>query len=97
MAFLTQGDFDSVLNAAAQSCTTALEALNGLPPVGLLMFDCVSRRAVFTEERIHEETDLITSTCGAVQMAGFYTYGGIARTKGAGGFHNQTLVTLAIG
>jgi hypothetical protein len=97
LAFLTQGDFDSVLNAAAQSCTTALEALNGLPPVGLLMFDCVSRRAVFTEERIHEETDLITSTCGAVPMAGFYTYGEIARTKGAGGFHNQTLVTLAIG
>ena len=97
LAFLTQGDFDSVLNAAAQSCTTALEALNGLPPVGLLMFDCVSRRAVFTEERIHEETDLIISTCGAVPMAGFYTYGEIARTKGAGGFHNQTLVTLAIG
>jgi hypothetical protein len=97
LAFLTQGDFDSVLNAAAQSCTTALEALNGLPPVGLLMFDCVSRRAVFTEERIHEETDLITSTCGAIPMAGFYTYGEIARTKGAGGFHNQTLVTLAIG
>ncbi len=97
LAFLTQGDFDSVLNAAAQSCTTALEALNGLPPAGLLMFDCVSRRAVFTEERIQEETDLITSTCGAIPMAGFYTYGEIARTKGAGGFHNQTLVTLAIG
>ena len=30
-------------------------------------------------------------------MAGFYTYGEIARTKGSGGFHNQTLVTLAIG
>ena len=97
LAFLTEGDFDSVLNAAAQSCTTALQALNGLQPVGLLMFDCVSRRAVFTEERIHEETDLITSTCGAIPMAGFYTYGEIARTKGAGGFHNQTLVTLAIG
>ena len=97
LAFLTEGDFDSVLNAAAQSCTTALQALNGLQPVGLLMFDCVSRRAVFTEERIHKETDLITSTCGAIPMAGFYTYGEIARTKGAGGFHNQTLVTLAIG
>jgi len=97
LAFLTEGDFDSVLNAAAKSCTAALKALNGLKPAGLLMFDCVSRRAVFTEERIHEETDLISSTCGSVPMAGFYTYGEIARTKGAGGFHNQTLVTLAIG
>jgi hypothetical protein len=51
---------------------------------------------VFTEDRVHEETDLITSTCGNISMAGFYTYGEICRTKGAGGFHNQTLVTLAI-
>lgn len=97
LAFLTEGDFDSVLNAAAQSCISAVEALNGMPPAGLLLFDCVSRRAVFTEERVHEETDLIVSSCGAIPMAGFYTYGEIARTKGAGGFHNQTLVTLAIG
>ena len=97
LAFLTEGDFDSVLNAAAQSCITAVDALNGHPPAGLLLFDCVSRRAVFTEERVHEETDLIVSSCGAIPMAGFYTYGEIARTKGAGGFHNQTLVTLAIG
>lgn len=97
LAFLTEGDFDSVLNAAAQSCISAVEALNGMPAAGLLLFDCVSRRAVFTEERVHEETDLIVSSCGAIPMAGFYTYGEIARTKGAGGFHNQTLVTLAIG
>ena len=30
-------------------------------------------------------------------IAGFYTYGEFARTQGASGFHNQTLVTLAIG
>jgi hypothetical protein len=52
---------------------------------------------VFTEERVHEETDLIASSSGQIPMAGFYTYGEICRTKGAGGFHNQTLVTLAIG
>jgi len=97
LAFLTEGDFDSVLDAAAQSCQSALAALDGGEAVGLFLFDCVSRRAVFTEDRVHEETDLITSSCGQVPMAGFYTYGEICRTKGAGGFHNQTLVTLAIG
>jgi len=30
-------------------------------------------------------------------MGGFYTYGEIGRTKAAGGFHNQTLVTLRSG
>ena len=96
LAFLTEGDFHSVLDAAAQSVQSALAALNGEEAVGLFLFDCVSRRAVFTEDRVHEETDLITSTCGSIPMAGFYTYGEICRTKGAGGFHNQTLVTLAI-
>jgi hypothetical protein len=29
-------------------------------------------------------------------VAGFYSYGEIARTSGVAGFHNQTLVVLAI-
>jgi len=65
--------------------------------VGLLLFDCVSRRSVFSEARVQEETDLIAQCSGGIPMAGFYTYGEIARTRGSGGFHNQTLVTLAIG
>lgn len=97
LAFLTEGDVDSVLTAAAQSCVAAIDALGGTAPKGLLLFDCVSRRAVFREDRVQEETELISRCSGGVPMAGFYTYGEIARTKGAGGFHNQTLVTLAIG
>ena len=97
LAFLTEGNFDSVLGAAAQSTEAAVAALEGIPPVGLLLFDCVSRRSVFSEERVQEETDLIAQCSGGIPMAGFYTYGEIARTRGSGGFHNQTLVTLAIG
>jgi hypothetical protein len=97
LAFLTEGDFDSVLGAAAQSTEAAMAALEGTPPVGLLLFDCVSRRSVFSEARVQEETDLIAQCSGGIPMAGFYTYGEIARTRGSGGFHNQTLVTLAIG
>ena len=97
LAFLTEGDFDSVLGAAAQSTEAAVAALEGTPPVGLLLFDCVSRRSVFSEARVQEETDLIAKCSGGIPMAGFYTYGEIARTRGSGGFHNQTLVTLAIG
>ncbi|MFM7313047.1 MAG: FIST signal transduction protein [Cyanobium sp.] len=97
LAFLTQGDYASVLDAAAESARSAIAALGDGSPAGLLLFDCVSRRSVFGETHVQEETDLIARTCGQVPMAGFYTYGEIARTKGSGGFHNQTLVTLAIG
>jgi hypothetical protein len=96
LAFLSQGDLQSVLGAAEASCRAALGGLGRCRPAGILLFDCVARRAVFGEEQIHQETERIAASCGAVPMAGFYTYGEIARTKGAGGFHNQTLVTLAI-
>ena len=36
-----------------------------------------------------------TSRTGS-PVAGFYTYGEIARTRGVSGFHNQTLVVLAL-
>ncbi len=97
LAFLSQGDYDSVLQAAAESASTAVKALGEMPPVGLLLFDCVSRRSIFGAQHLQEETDLIGRCSGGAPMAGFYTYGEIARTRGAGGFHNQTLVTLAIG
>jgi hypothetical protein len=97
LAFLTEGNIDSVLRAASQSCRAAIEALGGAPAAGLLLFDCVARRSLFEEARMQEETELIRHCSGGVPMGGFYTYGEIGRTKGAGGFHNQTLVTLAIG
>ena len=97
LAFLTQGDYSSVLEAAAESASSAVEALGETKPAGLLLFDCVSRRSIFGERHVQEETELISRCGGGAPMAGFYTYGEIARTKGSGGFHNQTLVTLAIG
>ena len=97
LAFLTQGDYASVLEAAAESASSAVKALGDAAPAGLLLFDCVSRRSIFGDQHVQEETDLIARCCDGAPMAGFYTYGEIARTKGSGGFHNQTLVTLAIG
>jgi hypothetical protein len=97
LAFLSHGDYDSVLQAAGDSASTAVRALGGMPPAGLLLFDCVSRRSIFGGQHLQEEADLIRRCAGDVPTAGFYTYGEIARTRGAGGFHNQTLVTLAIG
>ncbi|HET8756500.1 MAG TPA: FIST N-terminal domain-containing protein [Solirubrobacteraceae bacterium] len=91
-----EGDVDSVLGATDGACREALEALGGRDPLLLLAFDCAARRLVLGDEGIERETELIAGhACGA-PIAGFYSYGEIARTRGAGGFHNETLVVLAV-
>lgn len=97
LAFLSEGDYNSVLAAAVESAKTAVNSLGETPAIGLLLFDCVSRKSIFGDQQLQEETAMISSQCGGIPMAGFYTYGEIARTQGSGGFHNQTLVTLAFG
>lgn len=96
LAFLMQGDSHSVLEATHTACQMACEGLAGAPLRGMLLFDCVARRSVLQDARIHEEIQRINSVRGDLPVGGFYTYGEIARTKGAGGFHNQTLVALAL-
>jgi hypothetical protein len=42
------------------------------------------------------EIERLAGIASGTPVAGFYTYGEIARTRGVRGFHNQTLVVLAI-
>jgi hypothetical protein len=42
------------------------------------------------------EVSRLAALVAGAPVAGFYTYGEIARTRGIRGFHNQTLVVLAI-
>ena len=96
MAWIMEGDADSVLRATDAACTDAIAALEGRPPIGMLAFDCIARKGVLGEEGIKDEIDRIAEHAGSSSVAGFYTYGEIARTKGITGFHNQTLVVLAL-
>jgi hypothetical protein len=97
LVWLMEGDADSVLEATDAACADALAALSGRPPLGLLAFDCIARRGVLGEEGIVREVQRIAARGGGAPVAGFYTYGEIARTRGVNGFHNQTLVVLALG
>jgi hypothetical protein len=63
----------------------------------LLAFDCIARRGVLGDEGISREVQRIADAAPGTPVAGFNTYGEIARTRGVGGFHNQTLVVLAVG
>ena len=97
LVWVMEGDSDSVLSATDAACAAALEPLDGREPIGLVAFDCIARRGVLGEEGIKREVDRIGACAGGAPVAGFYTYGEIARTRGVSGFHNQTLVVLAVG
>jgi hypothetical protein len=96
VAWFMEGDADSVQQATDAASADALAALAGEPPLGVLAFDCIARRGVLGEDGIRAEVARIGATAGDVPVAGFYTYGEIARTRGISGFHNQTRVLLAL-
>jgi hypothetical protein len=62
----------------------------------MLAFDCIARRGVLGDAGIRSEIGRLAASAGGAPVAGFYTYGEIARTRGMSGFHNQTLVMLSI-
>ena len=94
LVWLMEGDEESVLAATDAAAGAALDALGDCKPLGVLAFDCIARRDVLGSS-IKAEVDRLASVCEA-PVAGFYTYGEIARTRGLAGFHNQTLVVLAV-
>jgi hypothetical protein len=94
LAWFMEGDAASVLDATDKACAEALSVLDDAP-LGVLAFDCIARRSVLGTG-IGCEVARIREACGGAPVAGFYTYGEIARTRGISGFHNQTLVVLAV-
>jgi hypothetical protein len=96
LAWFMEGDGESVQRATEEACAQAIDGLDGEPAVGLLAFDCIARRGVLGEEGIEDEVEALVRRAAGAPVAGFYTYGEIARTRGPAGFHNQTLVVLAM-
>jgi hypothetical protein len=96
LAWLMEGDAESVLAATDAACADALAALAGHPPLGLVAFDCIARKGVLGDLGVADEVARVARHADGAPVAGFYTYGEIARTQGVSGFHNQTLVVLAV-
>jgi len=96
LVHLMEGDAVSVLDATEAACADAVGALGADDPLGLVVFDCVARRAVLTGDGLDREMDAIRAHARGAPLAGFYTYGEFGRTVGIRGFHNQTLVVLAL-
>ena len=97
LIWVMRGDHESTLEAAGAACEAAIDALDGAPPLGLLAFDCISRSRVLGEDGTRQEVELMVKKAQGAPLAGFYTWGEIARTHGITGYHNQTLAVLAVG
>lgn len=89
------GDPVSMVDAARKAAQEAADQLTG-PAAGVLVFDCVCREAMLGSS-FEREIGAITSVFPDVPVAGFLTYGEIARVRGRlEGWHNATVVVVAI-
>jgi hypothetical protein len=96
LVWLMEGDEGSVLDAAGDACRAAVEALGDRAAIGFLAFDCVSRSGLLGEDGTRQEVRRMTEQTGGAPLAGFYSWGEIARSRGINGYHHQTLVVLAV-
>jgi hypothetical protein len=92
-----EGDVNTVLQAADDACQDAVARLDGAAPLGLIAFDCETRARFLGRAGCREEVERMSTHAEPAPLAGLYTWGEIARTKGIHGLHNQTLVVLAVG
>jgi hypothetical protein len=97
LAWFLRGDSESVLRSTVTACKDAVSALDGRPPIGIVAFDCIGRRGVLGDAGIEAEVSLMRERADGAPVAGFYTYGEIARKRGVNAVHSQTLVVLALG
>jgi hypothetical protein len=97
LIWVMEGDHDSVLEAAGEACQVAIEGLGGAEPLGLIAFDCLSRSRMLGDEGTADEAARLLKEAHGAPVAGLYTWGEIARTRGINGYHNQTLAVLAVG
>lgn len=91
-----QGSCTSVLEATAEVCALAEESLEGHPACGFMVLECVARKSLLDQEGLLDASLRLPTVQEGISVGGFYTYGEIARTDGAGGLHNQTVVALAV-
>ncbi len=93
---LMEADISAVLAATTVAGYASVAALGGASPLGMLAFDCVARRSILGQEGIEKEIHGLADAASGAPLAGFYSYGEIARTRGMRGLHNYTLVILSV-
>jgi hypothetical protein len=99
LVWLMEADRASVLAAAGAAGADAVAALDGAAPKALITFGCAARLQFLGGaggEAAADEIGAVTRHAGDAVVAGLYTHGEIARTRGIVGYHHQTFVALAV-
>lgn len=96
MVSIVAGEPAKLIEAARTAAAKAHAELGGAPVAGVLLFDCVCR-GMMLGGGFSGEIEAVRSVFGDVPIAGFLTYGEIARLQGhIHGWHNATVVCVAI-
>ncbi len=96
MVSILDGDPESMVAAASSAAEEARDHLEGSKAAGVLVFDCVCRGMILKDD-FQREIVAVRKVFGEVPVAGFLTYGEIARYTGRlEGWHNSTAVVVAI-
>ena len=93
---ILDGEPASMVAAAKSAAEEARSALGHMKVAGVLLFDCVCRGMIL-KSAFAREIEAVRSIFRDVPIAGFLTYGEIARYAGRlEGWHNATVVVAAI-
>ncbi|HEY4095379.1 MAG TPA: FIST N-terminal domain-containing protein [Baekduia sp.] len=97
LVWLMESEPETVIAASGAAAREAIDALGpDEEPHALVLFGCAARYLFLGDEAASAEIARVADLVGGATVAGLYTHGEIARTRGTMGFHNQTLVVLAI-
>jgi hypothetical protein len=94
-------DEEQLLRVSREVAARAVGDVADRPePAVLLVFSCVARLDVLAtaaagDARPEDEAARIGAAAG-IPVFGIYTYGEFARTNSAGGYHNSTIVAVAL-
>jgi len=93
---ILDGEPDSMVAAAGRAAEQARKGLNGGEAAAVLLFDCVCRGMILNGQ-FGREVEAVRASFPGVPVAGFLTYGEIARFRGhMDGWHNTAAVVAAI-
>jgi hypothetical protein len=96
LVWLMDGGAQTAVAAADGACTEALGALDGQDPLALVVLDCQDRRAALGAEAMHAAIARLRERAGDAALVGACASGEIARAHGSVGFHDQSVVVLAV-
>jgi hypothetical protein len=93
---ILEGRPSGLIEAVRSAAQEARDALEGRRAACVVLFDCICRGMIL-DAQFPAEIEAVRSIFGDVPIAGFLTYGEIARYGGRlDGWHNATAVVVAI-